>query len=689
MGKDGTAESRSQTESGQNWSERDGKWGLDQHRSEVFAGQGENETATGDPGIDGSGDLGFSNQVDTHHGLTIDNGQDQGKERQDPRGTGYDRPLRKDKDSQPGLSGNGKPSKGGYISIGEKKTGASIFQDTSSNSSIPQQSKEPQSKVNSKVFLKGQTDATQKMSGEKLPLRGSPETIRKQPISPPNATHKGPGREGGGYTDLLDKAKDPAASNTHSPLQGRGNTSELPPRQTENTRNGRNTTHSSDTDDIKIAGGKGVKIKVEKGGPGGHAPIVTRKRNEGKVRSGGTKPSPKGEVRGQGHSFSGSHPELAGAIKPHKEDGGKEAALKGRLRSQTEATSISKTNPNNTGEMGTTGRLINQGENPVYITTGKPGQRDVFLSGKLNDRASGSGVSESHPKVKDEVTILTRISDSRVSVPGSIQPGRKGDGGIGIIHQPSKAGQEGFGFTNAVPKDVGSREKIDRKAHRKGLKGLGKNRLGTEFQEANQDIVKGKIESSKATGITADLKKSNVDSFQRKVEPSGQKSSRLKSALSLHHGSPDNIKDGLSVPKKDGLKSPEYSSSSHQKGTKTSKQRSKPTTGAYRVHVDQKHQGHFSIWRRKSSRRPDKKKSSIRHGRRSDSSQSSESDEDSRNESRQSYKDYQNDTPDSYQSIESVEQSISVESNQSDGGRSQMEGPEPYSRERSHEPKSN
>ncbi|KAJ6657496.1 hypothetical protein lerEdw1_002431 [Lerista edwardsae] len=648
--KDRTDESSSHPESGQNWNGHHGsprKWGLYQHHLEFFGGKGENET--GDAGLDGSGDMGFLNQVDSPHGLSIDSGHDQGKERQDPKGTGYERPLEKGKDGKSGLSGNGKLSKGAYVKIGEKKTGASIFQDTSSNSSIPRKRKDPQSKVYSKVVLKGQTDATHKTAGERLPLRGGPEAVRRQPVTPADSIDKGPGREGGGYADVPDKTKEPAASNMHTPLQGRGNISALLPRKTENKRNGRNMTYSSDTDDIKIASGKVVKIKVEKEGTGGHTLIMTGKLNEEKIRSGGTKPAQKGEVKDDG--FGGSHVEVAGAIK--------------------------------TREIGITGRLINPGENPVYTTSGKTGQRDVILRGKLNDHVSGSGVSTSHPKVKDEVTILKRISDSRVSGLGSIQQGRKGASGIGIIHQKSNTGQEGFGFTSAHLKDVGSHEKINRKAH-EGLKMQGKNRLGIAFQEANQDIVKGKVESSKAAGITADLKRSNVDSFKRKVEHSGQKSSGLKSALSPHHGSHDNIKHGLSVPKK----SPEHSSSSYQKVTKTSKQRSKATPGTYGVNVDQKHQGHSGIWKRKSHR-PDKKRPSVKRGHRSDSSESSESDEDSRHESRQSYKDYQNDTPDSYRSVESVEQSLSVESNQSDDDHSQMEDPEPYSQEGSHERKSN
>ncbi|XP_066488398.1 protein starmaker-like [Tiliqua scincoides] len=435
-------------------------------------------------------------------------------------------------------------------------------------------------------------------------------------------------------------------------------------------------------DEIKIANGKVVKIQVEKKGADEHT-MISRKLN-GEDRSGITKPAPKGDVRD--YSFSGSHVDVAGAIKPHKKDDGREGAIKERTSSHRKAAGISKTHQNSTGEVGNTGKLSSQEENPVYTTTGKTGQQEVMLSGKLTDQVSGSGVTKSHPKIKDEVTVLKIISGSRVSGPGSIQEGRKGDSGISIIHRKSNTGEEGFGFISTHPKDVGDPKKINRKTHEgPKMQGKGSNRLEITFQEANQDIVKGNIENRKVAG---DHKRNNMDSSKGKAEHSGQKSTGIKSALSLHHGSHDTIKRGPDVPKKDDQKSPEHSSFSYKKVTKTSKQRSKDTIGTDSGIIAKKHHGHSGTWRRKSSR-PDKKKQSVKHVRGSDSSQSSESDEDSRNDSRQSYKDYQNDTPDSHQSAESVEQNHSVESHQSDDDHSQMEDQGTYSQERSHEHKHN
>lgn len=646
MGKDGKFEGRRHTESGQNGNVHYGnprKWGLDYHHFEFIVGKGENETLTGDTDIDGSGDMG---QVDTYHGVTIDReDHDPGKERQDMRGLGYDRLLGKDKDSKSGLSGDGKPSKGALIKTGEKKSDTRIIQDVSSNSSFSPKSKDPQSKVYSKILVNGTTDATHKMSGS----------------------------EDGGDADLLDKTKDHAAVSVHTHLRGHGHISIPHSRKIENIRSGRNNTRSSDTDEIKTANGKIVKIKMEKKGAD---TMSSRKLNE-EDRFGVTKPVPKGEVRDL--SFSGRHVEVAGAV---KRDGGKEGVIKGRPSSPREATGDSKTHQNTTGEADITSRLSNQKDNPVYTTIGKTGQQEVMLRGQLTDGVSGSGVTKPHPKVKDKVTILKTISGSRVSGLGSVQESRKGDHHMGIVHRKSDVDKEGFDFASTHSKEVGNREKINRKTQEAPkVPEKGKNRFGFIFQEANQDTGKGDTENRKPIGMTPDLKKGDVNSFNRKA---GQKSIGIKSGLSLYPGSHrDALKHG---PRKDDLKSPEHSSSIYKKVTKISKQTSKVTTGTDGGTMVKKHHGHSGIWRRKS-RRLDKKKKSVKRAHGSDSSQSSESDEDSRHDSHRSYRDYQNDTPDSHQSLESMETNLSEESNQSDDDRSQMEDRDIYSQESSHEHK--
>ncbi|XP_053112321.1 uncharacterized protein LOC128327509 [Hemicordylus capensis] len=653
------------TESSQNLYGQHGNtqhWSLYQHHIQFTVGKGGNETTTGDTiiEVDGSGDAGFPGQVDSHLGIVIGNGQHnaQGKDHKDTRGNGYNKPLGKETDGKSGISSKIKSSKDGYIKTRIKENDADVIQKVSSY--IPKKSIDVQSKDYSEVDFKGKTDVT----------------------------NKKPGREESGHLELLDKGKrDNSTSKGHPHSNTQSNISLDLLMKIGNKINGSKHTNFSDMDEIKSTSKKVVSnTKVQKKSEDGYATIII-KLNGQKDRSGVTKTTKEGKVRDD--ITSGSHMKATGVIKPHKKEGTVDG-IDGRSNNHIEMAGVSQIHKEE-GEAGVTGKFISQVEDPVYTRTGKTSQQEIMLSGKLNSSVDTFGVTKLQPTEGDQIITLRGVSDIQVSDPGTIQQGQKGIGGIGIIHRKSNTGKQGFGFTKAHQKEVGSHEKINRNAHAgklddPDLRGKDKDRPGVTFQEGSKDIKKVKINYSKDTGIAVGLERSKIDSSSPKEEHRGQTSSGIKSALSLHHGLHSNIKHGQSK----AWKSQGHSSSTLKndgESIRSGKKGSQVHPGTYGGSTTKRYHGHSGTWQRKRSQH-DTKSKRVRKVHGKESSSSSESEENSRHDSRQSYEDYQNDKPDSYQSAESAEQDLSAESNQT-GDHSRMEGQETYSREDSHEHQSN
>ncbi|XP_033016885.1 matrix extracellular phosphoglycoprotein [Lacerta agilis] len=647
---------------------------LHQHHLEVIVNKEGNEIATGDNTIeiDGSGDLGFPVQVDTHHGVIIGNEyHDRVKDHQDTRGT--DKLRGKDKDGKFGLSSNTKSSKDHYLKIEMKENDASAVWENNPFHDIPKKIKDPPSKDYSKVHLKVIADAT----------------------------NREPGKEEGGHVHLLDRSKrDNSTTKLHTSLEVKANISRERLGEIELMRSRGNYTNIVDTSEIKVANENGAgNATVHTKGKDGYT-VTVKKLNGQKDGYGVTKPRTKGDVKDG--VTSGSHVEIGGVTNLQKKDGTRDDATNGRSKSHLDAAGVTNlwkkdgtredvTNERSKshleaagvtnlqkkdetrkdatngrskshleaagvtklqkkdGEIGTKERLISHVGDLGDTKAEKTNQSKVILSRKLNGHVDGSGITKSLSKGE-----LTLLSGKQISDSDTTQPGRKSPSEVGIIHKRPSIGEGG------------SYEKTNKNAHESTLGGpkmikSGKTGFGVTFQKVNKDTAERAISYNKVTGDSADLKRSDIDSSSKKEELSGQKAIQFKSALSESRGSHGSIRDILNIPKNEKLKSQEHSLAtvkSNKKVVKPSKKASRVNIGTYGSSAGKHYHGYSGVLRRKSSQHG-KKRQSVR---RNDSSQSSESEENSR----QSYEDYQNDRPDSYQSSESTEEDRSDESHESD-----------------------
>ncbi|XP_034970090.2 matrix extracellular phosphoglycoprotein [Zootoca vivipara] len=595
---------------------------LHQHHLKVIVNQEGNEIATGDNTIeiDGSGDIGFPGQIDTHHGVIIGNEyHDRVKDHQDTRGT--EKLWGEDKDGKSGLSSNTKSSKDHYIKIEMKENDASAVLGNNPFHDIPKKIKDPPSKDYSKVHLKVITDAT----------------------------NREPGKEEGGHVHLLDKSKgDNSTTKLHPSLKGKANIS---PERLGEIELMRTRVQIVDTGEIKVANENGTGNATK--GKDGYTETV-RKLNGQKDGYGVTKPHKKDEVKDG--VTSGSHVEIAGVTNLQKKDETRKDVTNARSKSHLEAAGVTKLQKKD-GGIGTKERLISHVGDLGDAKAEKTNQSEVILSRKLNGHVDGSGITKSHSKGE-----LTLLSGKQISDSGTTEHGQKSPSEVGIIHKRPSIGEGGsYGETNE-------------NAHE--MTKSGRTGFGVTFQKVNKDTAERAIGYKKATGDSADLKRSDIDSSNKKEELSGQKSIQFKSALSESRGSHGSIQDLIHIPKNEKLKSQDHSLAtvkSNKKVMKPSKKASRVNTGTYGSSAAKHYHGYSGVLRRKSSQHG-KRRQSVR---RSDSSQSSESEENSR----QSYEDYQNDRPDSYQSPESTEGDRSDESHESDD-RSQRTNSQEDSQER-------
>ncbi|XP_061440721.1 matrix extracellular phosphoglycoprotein isoform X2 [Rhineura floridana] len=706
-------------------------WDLRQHHLELTIDKEGNEIATGDNTveIDGSGDIGFPSPVDTHHGIVISNEyHDRVRDHQDTRGVGNDTFLGKEKDVKSGIFTNTKPSKDRRIKIGVKENDASVIQETDPYHYIPKKI-DGQSKAYSKVSLKGKTNATNEESGyidlldkskvdnrtaklsmdlkvqakvsedllkeaERIRIRGNHTNVldngeikmaNEKGISSVTVHTKGKDgytmiirklngqKDGSGVTEPHKKGdvKDSATSGSHAEVAVVTKVHKNDGTR-EDVINGRSNVHGEVPGITKLHKKDGAREDVINGRSNIHREVP-----------GSTKLHKKDGTREDViNGRSNIHGEVPGATKLHEKHGTREDVINGRSSSHMEAAGISKSHY---GEIGAKGRLINQVEDPDDTKANRTNQSGAIISMKLDSHVDRPGVINSHSK--GELTILSRISSNQMSDPGAIKQGQKSPSGVDLINRKSNTGKEGFDSTKTQQKEVGSYEKISRNAHGSKLGDPkmhenGKTGFGVTFQKVSGDTVEGTLSYKKATGDAVDLKRSNLDSSNKNKEHSGQKPIQFKSALSVSHGSHDNIQHTLNIPKSDNLQNREHSLAtvkSNKKVIQPSKKASKVNTGTYGSRTAKQYHGYLGSLRRKSSRR-DKKRQSVVHT--NDSSQSSESEENSR----QSYEDYQNDKPGSYQSTRSVED-LSAESNESDD-HTQMEDQKTSSQEDSWEQKS-
>ncbi|XP_053260091.1 matrix extracellular phosphoglycoprotein [Podarcis raffonei] len=655
---------------------------LHQHHLEVIVNKEGNEIATGDNTIeiDGSGDIGFPGQVDTQHGVIIGNEyHDRVKDHQDTRGT--DKLRGKDKDGKSGLSSNTKSSKDPHIKIEMKENDASAVWENNPFHDIPKKIKDPSSKDYSKVHLKVITDAT----------------------------NREPGKEEGGHVHLLDKSRrDNSTTKLYTSLEVKANISRERVGEIEPMRTRGSYTNIVDTSEIKVAKENGTgNATVHTKGKDGYT-VTVRKLNGQKDGYGVTKPRKKGDVKdgvtsgnhveivgvtnlqkkdetrkdvtnGRSKSHleaagvtnlqekdetrkdvtngrSNSHLEAAGVTNLRKKDGTREDVSNEKSNSHLDAAGITKLQKKVGGEIGTKERLISHVGELGDTKTEKTKQSKVILSRKLNGHMDGSGTTKSHSKGE-----LTLLSGKQISDSGATQHGRKSPGEVGIIHKRPSIGEGG------------SYEKTNKNANESTLGDpkmteSGKTGFGVTFQKVNKDTPERAISYKKATGDSADLKTSDIDSSNKQEELSGQKSIQFKSALAESRGSHGGIRDILNIPKNEKLKSQGPSLAtvkSNRKVMKPSKKASRVNTGTHGSSAAKHYHGYLGVLRRKSSQRG-KKRPSVH---RNDSSQSSESEENSR----QSYEDYQNDRPDSHQSPESTEEARSDESHDHSQGTNSQE----------------
>ncbi|XP_077790720.1 matrix extracellular phosphoglycoprotein [Podarcis muralis] len=590
---------------------------LHQHHLEVIVNKEGNGIATGDNTIeiDGSGDIGFPGQVDTHHGIIIGNEyHDRVKDHQDTRGT--DKLRGKDKDGKSGLSSNTKSSKDPYIKIEMKENDASAVWENNPFHDIPKKIKDPPSKDYSKVHLKVITDAT----------------------------NREPGKEEGGHVHLLDKSKrDNSTTKLYTGLKVKANMSQERLGEIELMRTRGNYTNIVDTSEIKVDNENGIgNATVHTKGKDGYT-VAVRKLNGQKDGYGVTKPRKKGDV--EDGVTSGHHVEIVGVTNLQKKDETRKDVTDGRSNSHLDAAGITKLQKKDGGEIGTKERLISHVGDLGDTKAEKTKQSKVILSRKLNGHVDESGITKSHSK--DELTLL---SGKQISDYSTTQHGGKSPSEVGIIHKRPSIGEGG------------SYEKTNKNAHESTLGDpkmteSGKTGFGVTFQKVNKDTPERAISYKKATGDSADLKRSDIDSSNKEEELSGQKSIQFKSALSESRGSHGSIRDILNIPKNEKLKSQGPSLAtvkSNKKVMKPSKKASRVNTETHGSSAAKHYHGYSGVLRRKSSQHG-KRRPSVR---RNDSSQSSESEENSR----QSYEDYQNDRPDSHESPESTEEDRSDES---------------------------
>ncbi|XP_048365661.1 matrix extracellular phosphoglycoprotein [Sphaerodactylus townsendi] len=596
---------------------------------EFIADKGRNDTSTDDTAddIDGSGVMGFIDQDERHHGAISGNEhQYQQKDHQGTRNTKTNSLWERNETGQSGMSNNTKLSRATFIKIGVKENDASVIQEINPHKNTPKKSE------GSKSYL----DVSTKVK---------------------SATGKEPGKEVG-YGDMLDKDKGENASSrlqTHFNVQGK--ISEDLFGKLDRRRNGGNYTSSPDTDAIKMVNENIVNFTsvCEKGG--NEYAMLNGKLDGKKDIYKETKPYQKGEVRD--NIMSSKQIELADVMKLRKKLAVKDDIISGMSSSHIDVAGISKTHRIGGGE-DLTGKSITQMENPSFILAGKINQSRIITSGRLN----GSGDTKSHTKGRDEVTLFGGVSVSQGSGSYATNQSRKGSSEVGIIHEISNKGLESFHLINTHRKKADSHEKINRKAHRgkqgdPEMQGKGDHKPDVTFQEGNKEVVQGNTGYRKAHG-TAGL---STDSSIRKEENSKRKSIRIKSALSLAHGS-HNYKHIAKSKEHLSLKNA-------RKLTEPSKKSSRVHHGRRNSNIAKQYHGHLGVLQQES-RSHDKKSKSRKSVHASDRSHSSESEENSRTDSRQSYEDYQNDNPDSDQSAESAQQDLSAGSNQSDN-QSQME----------------
>lgn len=574
-------------------------WGIFQHHLEFMLDKGGNVSPGRDViiDIDASGDINILDYIEhPRHNVIHHDYHDRGKENQ----YGYDKVLGTGKKDQSEISSNGKPPKDGESKNRGKENDASVIQEINPFGYIPKLNKDKKSKYYPEISWEGKNDdANQKPTEE------------------------------GGYIYLLEKRKEANVSH----LNEQSNISGGLAGKREQARNGDNDTHFPDMGLLKIANKKLISsTRVNNNSDERGYAGIGRKVNGHKVRSGGSKPRPKAEVKGTN---------MTGGASSHKT-----------------ADSRSPTHKNSEDQVGITGWSIGASGEPFYTKKGKTSQS--------GDIASGSRVTKPHGKGKG--SILTGISGSQMPGRDIVKQRGKGASDVKIMHRKlNSAGEAGLGFTKVHQEEP---EKINRNAqeHKLGdLEVQDKGRHGILFPDASGDIIKQNPGYGKVTGNVAGLKKDNLDVSIRKAGNSNQKSIGSKSALSVPRGSYDDRKRVLNIPTDDGLSRQGHSLYTLKSDGELIKpsQKSSKVGGTYGGNTAKQYQGHLgNLWRKKS--RHEKKSQSRKIIRASDSSQSSESQENSTHDSHQSYEDYQNDQPDSYQSADSIEKDSSARSNQSE-----------------------
>ncbi|XP_025029286.1 matrix extracellular phosphoglycoprotein [Python bivittatus] len=570
-------------------------WDFDQDALEIFVDKRRDEFSTGyiTSEIEGSGDN-VPDQVAIHHAVTSDNkDHDQDKDHQ---------VIVKEKEIHSGIANNSTSLKHSDIKIGVKENDVRLTQEI--KKIMSEKTKDPQKKDFSKVFLKGSTDAPKKQ----------------------------PDKEENGYINLLQKGKkDRGTSKLSNNLDIQSNLSVEFLEKIEPIRTGNNYTDVSKSSGIKVPNEKSISNATVYEKHGGEYTVIIRKLDRSMNTSKISKPHEKVEV----HIISNSHVEEANTIKEHKKDGATEDVIRGQSNKHMEVAVTSRIHKKDYGKVDVKGRLIKE-----KIDPGKTNKTKVTLSGKLNSLAGRFEVTK--PPLKGEVTFLKIISDDDRSDLNAKEQGKKGILKVDFTYGKSNMAKEDVGSTKALQKGLGSHEKINRKNHKVSLNDpqvhkKGQNRFGVTFQDVDRD-ARENANSNIGNEIVAELRKSNIiESSNPEAEYHGEKAAEFKSALSLSHGSHNNIQLAVHIPKNDHLKAQGHflSPVKEKKVPKTGQKPAEISTGTYRRHAAKQHYRYGTL-RRKSSQ-PNKKRQSVKKVHVSDSSQSSESD------SRQSYEDYQND----------------------------------------------
>lgn len=477
--------------------------------------------------------------------------------------------------------------------------------------------------------------------------------------------------------DLLHKGKnDRETFKLASRLYVRSNLSTELLEKIEPIRTGNNYTSISKSSGIKVPNEKSISNATVYKKEGDEYTLIvsklTRPMNTSKI----SKPHDQLEV--DINIISNSHVQETNVNKEHKKDGTTEDVIRGQSNKHMEIAIPSRKHKKDYGIVDIKGRLINQEVNPD-----KTNKNQVTLNGKLNSLVGRFQVTK--PPLKGQLTFLTRISDNGRADPNAQEQSKKSTLKVDFTNEKSK---KDVGFTKTFQKELASHDKFKQNNYGVSLNDPEVNkksqkRFGVTFQDIdNKEYTNFQI----GTGIVAELKKSNtIESSKTKVEYHGEKAVEYKNALSLSHGSHNNIPHAAHLPKNGHLEARgHFLSTVKKKVPNTGKKSAEVSPGAYKRYAAKQHHRH-DILRRKNSQH-NKKQPSGKKAHISDSSQSSESKENSRNDSRQS-KDYQNDQLDSYRSSESVETDLSAERNLSDD-RSHVEESMTASQENSKELKS-